>query len=53
MTDIIGEKEANLERKEMGCLSFPNIRFSNFSALFGPAEKNGDLRLSFYGYYYF
>jgi len=30
-----------------------SIRALNSGGLFAPAEKVGDLRLSFFGYYYF
>jgi hypothetical protein len=52
LTDIIGETQVIVNRKDMIHLSFRDIRFMNSHNLFGPAEKNGDRRLSFSGYYY-
>ena len=50
--DIIGEKKASVDRKGMIHLNFRDIPFMNSRNLFGIADKNGNLRLSFSGYYY-
>jgi hypothetical protein len=51
--DIIGKTSLNADWEEMK--SFDPQMILTFSpwGVFRPAEKVGDLRLSFFGYYYF
>jgi len=50
---IIGETLWNADWEAMANRDPQIIRTLNTGGLFGPAEKVGDLRLSFFGYYYF
>jgi hypothetical protein len=50
---IIGEKSLNADWKEITNIDSHIIWTFNAWGVFRPAEKVGDLRLSFFGYYYF
>jgi hypothetical protein len=50
---IIGKTSSNADREKMADFDSIVIRALNPRGVFGLAEKVGDLRLSFFGYYYF
>jgi hypothetical protein len=51
--DIIGERSMNADWEEMRNLNPQTIRAFDCCSVLEPAENTGDLRPSFYGYYYF